>query len=195
LTAWSLRLGTYLLFRLKQKYPVEDLRYTKIKVNWGQKTKTKFFWFFQFQAISQPLLGLPFLLGALSSNKLSVIDGFGVFISLVGIIGESLADSQLKNFKLKPENSGRVCELGLWRYSRHPNYFFEWVIWCGFACFGMTNSLGYLSFASPLVMFLLLNFVTGVPPAEEQSLKSKPDLYRVYQKRTSRFFPWIPNAN
>jgi steroid 5-alpha reductase family enzyme len=167
---WGVRLGTHLLTRLKKKFPEEDRRYQQIKLKWQSNTAKNFFWFFQFQALSQPLLCLPFLLAASSDAKLGLFDFLGIFLSLAGILGESLSDSQLKNFKSDPANSGQVCEAGLWHFSRHPNYFFEWLIWCGFACFGFSADLGYLSLSSPILMFLLLNFVTGVPPAEEQSL-------------------------
>ncbi len=192
---WSVRLGTHLWLRLKIKFPEEDLRYTKIKDTWQESTKRKFFWFFQFQAISQPILCIPFMLASQSVLPLSWIDILAVGISFVGVIGESISDMQLKKFKSKSQNKGLVCDSGLWRYSRHPNYFFEWIIWCGFSCFGFSNPQGYLSLISPTLMFVLLNYVTGVPPAEEQSLSSKREFFQAYQKRTNRFFPWVPREN
>ena len=188
---WSLRLGTHLLTRLKAKFPEEDRRYTNLRTAWGKSTKRNFFWFFQFQALSQPILCIPLALAATSTSTLGATDFLAVIVSLVGVAGEAISDSQLKRFKLDVENAHRVCDVGLWRYSRHPNYFFEWVIWWGFACLGLLSSSGWASILAPVMMFILLNFVTGVPPAEAQSLKSKGDLYRKYQSQTSRFFPWF----
>ena len=190
-TIWSLRLGTHLLLRLKGEFPEEDRRYTKIKTSWGISAKKNFFWFFQFQAVSQPILCIPLALAAESASPLNVFDFLSVFICLIGVVGESTSDSQLKRFRADPKNSGQVCNVGLWRYSRHPNYFFEWIIWCGFACLGLSSSWGLISVFAPILMFFLLNFVTGVPPVEAQSLLSKGDLYRKYQSQTSRFFPWF----
>lgn len=190
--AWGLRLGTHLLFRLKEQFPKEDRRYLQLKKEWGPASEKKFFWFFQFQALSQPLLALPFAFAASQAGPLTFVDMTGLIIFCVGLIGESTADAQLRLFKNHPENQGRVCDLGLWRFSRHPNYFFEWVVWCGFALVGLSPAWGLLSLLSPLFMFYILNFMTGVPLAESQSLASKGELYRRYQRQTSRFFPWFP---
>jgi steroid 5-alpha reductase family enzyme len=79
--------------------------------------------------------------------------------------------------------------VGLWRYSRHPNYFFEWLVWVGFFVFALGSPMGWLAIVSPMIMFYLLMYVSGVPMAEEQSLKSRGDEYRKYQAATSVFFP------
>jgi steroid 5-alpha reductase family enzyme len=191
---WSLRLGTHLLIRLKAEFPNEDRRYAKLKTAWGPSAKRNFFWVFQSQAASQPILCIPLALAAESASSLSALDFLAVFICLIGLLGEAASDAQLKRFKADPQNSGHVCNAGIWRYSRHPNYFFEWIIWCGFACLGLSGPWGWISSFSPILMFFLLNFVTGVPPAEAQSLLSKGDLYRQYQRQTSRFFPWFPKG-
>lgn len=191
---WSVRLGTHLLLRLNETFPQEDRRYTKLKNSWGISVKRNFFWFFQFQALSQPILCIPLALAAQNSSLLNVFDFLAVVICLVGVFGESVSDSQLRRFKLESKNSGQVCNVGLWKYSRHPNYFFEWIIWCGFACLGLSSSWGWMSVFSPAVMYCLLNYVTGVPPVEAQSLLSRGDLYRQYQRQTSRFFPWFQKS-
>lgn len=188
---WSLRLGTFILLRLKEKFPVEDKRYGKLKQKWNGKIKEKFLIFFIFQGISQPILCMPFLLASTNPNPISWIELTSLMVCLIGIIGESTADFQMRLFKKNPENKNLVCNKGLWMFSRHPNYFFEWVIWCGISILGISSSHGYLSLISPILMFLLLNFVTGVPPSEEQSILSRGDLYREYQKKTNRFFPWF----
>jgi steroid 5-alpha reductase family enzyme len=189
---WSLRLGTHLLLRLKAKFPTEDYRYLEIKNRWGKSSNHKFFWFFQFQAISQPILCIPFYLASQIDQPLNWIDVIAFLVCIIAVFGESIADAQLKHFKSTPANKAKVCEVGLWKYSRHPNYFFEWIIWCGFSMFALQSSSWFLGLLSPVVMYLLLNYMTGVPPTESQSIKSKGDLYISYQTRVSRFFLWFP---
>lgn len=183
---WSLRLGTHLTLRLKQHFPSEDGRYSVLKKNWG---KARFFVFFQFQALSQIAFCMPFFI--LISDPQSVFSKttmLGILIFAMGFLGESLADQQLSRFRSKPENRHRVCDVGLWKYSRHPNYFFEWIIWCGIATSALSSPYGGLGLISPILMYLTLNYLTGIPYAEEQSLKSKGDLYKQYQAKTNRFF-------
>jgi steroid 5-alpha reductase family enzyme len=146
--------------------------------------------FFQLQAASVVLLGIPFL--AACSNPDNVLGGLEWCASalwLVSISGEALADAQLSMFKRAPGNAGKVCDAGLWRYSRHPNYFFEWLIWVAFFLFGCASPWGWLGFLSPACILFLLLRVTGIPATEEQSVRSKGEAYRHYQKRTSPFVP------
>ncbi len=186
---WSLRLGSHLAARLKAHYPLEDSRYIDLKKKWG---KAKFFAFFQFQGLSQIVFSLPFFFIANDSDSnFSFLTVCGVIIFFFGFFGETVADHQLSQFKKAPANKNKVCKAGLWKYSRHPNYFFEWLIWCGISISALPSAYGYLGLISPLLMYLTLNYLTGIPKAEEQSLKSKGDLYRDYQKTTNRFFPGI----
>ena len=113
-------------------------------------------------------------------------------IFLIGLIGESLSDRQLTKFKSDPSNKGKVCNVGLWNYSRHPNYFFEIVIWVSYGMYSMQQPGGVWGVGSFLMMMFFICFVTGVPPSEKQSLKSRGDAYREYQKRTSILVPWFP---
>jgi len=113
---------------------------------------------------------------------------------LIAISGEALADAQLAAFKRHAANRGRVCDAGLWRYSRHPNYFFEWLIWMAYAVFAFPSPYGYLALIIPAVMLFFLFKVTGIPATEEQSLRSRGDKYREYQRTTSRFVPWFPKG-
>lgn len=189
-TIWSLRLGTYLAIRLYSHYPTEDRRYTNLRKDWGKK---KFFVFFQFQALSQALFSIPFLLITQdTSTKASPVMVLGMLIFLIGFLGESISDKQLKKFKDSIENKNKVCTIGLWKYSRHPNYFFEWLTWCGISTAALSSEYGYLGILSPILMYLTLNYLTGIPAAEEQSLQSKGELYREYQRSTNRFFPGVP---
>lgn len=193
--AWSMRLSGYLGSRLRRHYPVEDPRYEPLKANWS---KPKVFLFFQAQAGIQLILLYPIVVSLNSESKeLHIFEICAFVLSVLSLVGESLADYQLKNFKISETQSGKngVCDVGLWRYSRHPNYFFEWLFWVGVSASVVTLAGGWLAVVSPLVMLGLLIFVTGVQPAEERSLKSKGVAYELYQQRTSRFFPWFPKKN
>jgi steroid 5-alpha reductase family enzyme len=119
-------------------------------------------------------------------------------ILFVGIGGESLADAQLKRFRENPANKGRVCDSGLWRWSRHPNYFFEWFGWLAYPVIAISTDYplsypwGWATLLAPLFMYWILVHVTGVPPLEQQMLRSRGERYRDYQARTSMFFPLPP---
>jgi steroid 5-alpha reductase family enzyme len=102
-----------------------------------------------------------------------------------------LADAQLNAFKRRPDKSSPVCDVGLWRYSRHPNYFFEWLIWVAYFLFAAASPWGWLGILSPVAILFLLLKVTGIPMTEEQAVRSKGDAYRRYQKTTSAFVPWF----
>ena len=103
-----------------------------------------------------------------------------------------LSYAQLAAFKRDPANKGGVCDVGLWRYSRHPNYFFEWLIWIAYAVFALASPYGWIAIAMPVLMLHFLINVTGLKATEEQALRSKGERYRQYQARTSGFIPWIP---
>ena len=123
-------------------------------------------------------------------------DYLGALILFAGIAGEGIADAQLKRFRDNPANKGRVCDAGLWRWSRHPNYFFQWFGWLAYPVIAITpgHPWGFAALAAPLFMFWILNYVTGVPPLEEQMARSRGEAWRAYQARTSRFFPLPPKA-
>jgi steroid 5-alpha reductase family enzyme len=109
----------------------------------------------------------------------------------MSLSGEALADRQLESFKRDPQNRGRVCDVGLWRYSRHPNYFFEWLIWLSYALYASTSPAGWAAWIAPALILYFLLRVTGIPATEAQALRSRGDAYRRYQARTSPFVPWF----
>ena len=192
---WSLRLGTHLLRRVAGHHPVEDGRYVQLREDWAGNFGPKMFGFFQLQAASVVLLGVPFLLPV--TNPVTVLHPLeiaGAVLWFLALSGESLADAQLAAFKRDPVNKGRVCDAGLWRFSRHPNYFFEWLIWVAYFLFALGSPWGWLAVISPAsILFLLLN-VTGIPLTEQQAVRSKGDAYRRYQATTSAFVPWRRKA-
>ena len=190
---WSIRLGTHLFVRVMRHHPVEDGRYVQLRNDWAAHFATKMFGFFQMQAASVVLLGAAFLIACLNSTPaLHPLEIAGAALWLIAISGEALADAQLAAFKRDPKNKGRVCDAGLWRYSRHPNYFFEWLIWVAYFVFALASPWGWVALVGPASILFLLLRVTGIPMTEEQSLRSRGDAYRRYQKTTSAFVPWFP---
>ena len=121
-----------------------------------------------------------------SDYFLCAIDYFMILAALLSIAAETIADYQLQSFKaLHP---GQVCDVGLWFYSRHPNYFFEWLTWCVYACFAFPASLGFLAWISPLMLFGIMTRITA-PLTENGSIQSRGELYLSYQKVPPMFFP------
>ncbi len=192
---WSLRLGTHLFVRVAHHHPVEDARYGQLRRDWAGNFGPKMFGFFQLQAASVVLLGIAFLVSAQNpAPRLHPLEVAGALLWLAALAGEALADAQLAAFKRDPAHRGQVCATGLWRYSRHPNYFFEWLIWVGFFVVALASPGGWAAAVGPIVILYLLLRVTGIPLTEEQSVRRKGDAYRRYQQTTSAFVPWFPRA-
>jgi steroid 5-alpha reductase family enzyme len=189
---WGLRLASFLLFARVIGKP-EEGRYVQLRKEWKTKLPLKFLIFFQFQALLDVVLSLPFLIACLDSQApLGLLEKIGAGVWLTAMIGEAVADLELSNFKKNPANQGTTCRAGLWKYSRHPNYFFEWMIWVGFAIFAMGSPGGWFGLLSPALILYFLLRVTGIPATEAQALRSRGDQYRSYQRTTSAFVPWFP---
>lgn len=190
---WSARLGTHLAIRVIGHHPDEDGRYKQLRKNWAGKFGPMMFGFFQLQGVSILLLTAGFVPVCLNASPaLHPLEITGAVIWLIAVSGESLADRQLAAFKRKPANKGQVCDVGLWRYSRHPNYFFEWLNWVGYFVFALASPWGWVGIIGPASILYLLLRVTGIPMTEEQSLRSRGEAYRRYQQRTSAFVPLPP---
>lgn len=190
---WSLRLGWHLQRRIRRAHPEEDARYVRLREVWTGRVASAFFWFFQAQAISVVLLALPFLLiVADPDDGWSVWESVGLAVTLIGILGEGLADRQMSHFKAGKPDPKAVCQEGLWRYSRHPNYFFEAIIWIGFFLYACGSDWGWATAYAPAMIIFLLLRVTGIPPTEAAAVLRKGDAYRRYQATTSPFIPWPP---
>lgn len=190
-TLWGLRLALYLLFTRVIGHP-EEGRYVQLRREWGGNIALKFLAFFQFQALLCVVLSIPFLVAASNPQpSLFFLEYAGAALWLAAFFGECLADYQLHAFKTNPANRGKTCRAGLWNYSRHPNYFFEWLIWVAFALFALASPYGYLGLVSPLLILFLLFRVTGIPATEAQALRTKGDDYKQYQQTTSAFVPWF----
>ena len=186
---WSLRLAAYILRR--QLGESEDGRYARLRSEWGAAFQRRLFWFFQAQAALAVLFALPVWVVAGDPRP-----GWGarelaaVAVWLTAVAGESLADRQLAGFRADPANRGRTCTSGLWRYSRHPNYFFEWLHWWAYVVLALGAPLAWLTFVGPVLMLYFLLKVTGVPATEARALLSRAD-YAEYQRTTSAFIPWF----
>ena len=194
-TAWALRLGLHIAVRTAGIH--DDPRYAEYARRWGDDAPRQMFVFLQQQALgSIPLVFAIFVAAQLPVAGLRPQDVIGALILFAGIAGEGIADAQLKRFRDNGANKGKVCEAGLWRWSRHPNYFFQWFGWLAYPVIAIAPSYpwGLAALLAPLFMFWILNYVTGVPPLEEQMAKSRGEAWRAYQSRTSRFFPLPPRA-
>jgi len=190
---WSLRLGTYLYLRVSAHHPSEDRRYARLRSQWGAQANAKMFGFFQLQAALLALLSVPWLLVCVNPRPgLQAIEWCGCVLWMFALAGESLADRQLQGFKADPAHRGAVCQLGLWRYSRHPNYFFEWLVWVAYFVVALGSPWGWLTLYCPALMLYFLLRVTGIPLTEQLSLQSKGAAFADYQRRTSAFVPWFP---
>jgi len=190
--AWSVRLGSY-LFRQRFQVPGEDERYHSLRLAWGENAQRNFFLLFQAQALLAVILSLPFLAICMSREVPSSGALIGAILLFIGsIAGEAWADSDLHAFRSDPNNRGKVCRTGLWSYSRHPNYFFEWLYWWSYVALGLQLPSGWLTLIGPAVMYYFLRYLTGIPATEARALESRGEEYRRYQTTTNAFFPWFP---
>jgi steroid 5-alpha reductase family enzyme len=189
---WGLRLARYLWRRVRGE--AEDGRYQALRARWHQDQR-KWFGMFQFQAALIALFSVPFVIVAANPVTHPAWLIAGVAIWCLSVAGEARADAQLARFRADPANRGRTCRAGLWRYSRHPNYFFEWLHWFSYAAFAVGAPHGAAALSGPLVMFLFLRYVSGIPFTEAQALRTRGADYRDYQARTSMLFPWPPRRH
>lgn len=187
---WGLRLGSHLFIRNAGK--PEDARYAKFRAEWGAKANFNMFWFFQFQALVAWALSIGFLVVAYRPGDSHVTAlGLGVAIWLVAVIGESVADAQMERFRTDPSTKGQVMNRGLWRYSRHPNYFFESLHWIAYLPLAIGSAYWWVAILPAAMMAWLLLKMSGVPILEAHLVNSRPG-YADYMRRTSVFIPWPP---
>ena len=188
---WGLRLAAHIHHRSHGK--PEDGRYQQLRKEWAPHEQRRLFRFFQVQALAAAIFSLPYALAAVNpAPRIAVLEWIGFGLWALAFLGETTADLQLEKWKRNPANKGKTCRAGLWNTSRHPNYFFEWLIWCGLATFALASPHGYWALVCPASIFYLLFKVTGIPATEEQALRTKGDDYRDYQRTTSVFVPWFP---
>jgi len=186
---WGARLALHLGRRVRGE--PEDGRYHALRGRWGNNP-FKWFGLFQFQAALIPLFSIPFAAAAANPGTTMLWAAIGVGIWLLSVGGESLADRQLARFRANPAHRGKTCRAGLWRYSRHPNYFFEWLHWFSYVALAIGAAAGWYSLSGPLLMYVFLRWISGVPYTEAQALRTRGDEYREYQRTTSVLIPWWP---
>ena len=192
---WSGRLSLHLLLDRVLRHRGEDGRYAALREHWGPRAAWRFVVVYVLQGLLAFLFATPFVtLAQHDAGELAAIQVAGLAMFALGIAIESWSDRTLAAHRRDPANKGRTCRSGPWRYSRHPNYFGEWVLWCGIGATCSTAPHGWIAWVAPVSMFVFVRFVSGVPWTERQSLRSRGDDYRAYQRETNCFFPWRPRA-
>ena len=190
---WGVRLGWHLWARNAGK--PEDFRYAKFRAEWGTRADLNMFWFFQFQNVFTLALSacafLPVAFRTDAPPEAALVAAVAIW--LLAVAGEGLADRQMEAFRHNPVNKGRVCREGLWRYSRHPNYFFECVHWLAYVPLAWGAPWGWVAIAAPVVMAALLMKLSGVPLLEAEMMKRKP-AYAEYARTTNALVPWFPKS-
>lgn len=197
IAVWALRLGLHIAFRTAGIQ--DDPRYAKLVREWGTDASARMFVLLQKQALVSIPLGVAIFLAAWNPAPApSVFDVLGVTILLIAITGEALADYQLRTFQQEHRNTKAVCDRGLWSWSRHPNYFFQWLGWLAYPLLAIDSGgryfWGLLALAAPACMYWLLNHVSGIPPLEAHMVETRGRSFQDYQKRTSAFFPLPPKS-
>lgn len=190
ITIWGGRL-TYYIVRRNWGKP-EDFRYAKWRREWGRWLVPRaFLQVFMLQGLLMLIIGYPIILvNANPQPGLNIIDYLGLAVWIIGFYFESVSDKQMAEFKKDPANKGHIIKTGLWKYSRHPNYFGEATMWWGIFLLSLSVPLGWSAIISPLTITLMLLYVSGVPMLEKK-YKDNPE-FQEYAKVTSKFFPWFP---
>lgn len=188
-TLWAVRLSAYITHR--NWGAGEDRRYQAIRRN----NQPGFAWkslymVFGLQAVLAWLISAPLMAAQAGARPLGLLDGIGVALWLTGFLFETIADAQLARFKSDPANRGRLMDRGLWRYSRHPNYFGEACVWWGFYLIAVAAG-GWWTIFAPLIMTVLLLKVSGVALLERDLVQRRPE-YRAYMRQTNAFIPGRP---
>jgi steroid 5-alpha reductase family enzyme len=195
-TVWALRLGGYLFWRWRKQGP--DRRYVSMMAHaqsargWGFG-KASLLLVFALQCVLQFLVALPVQLGQATPAPLGPLAVAGAVLALVGVGFEGLGDWQLLRFKADPANAGKVLDAGLWRYTRHPNYFGDACVWWGLYLIAAETGLGAWALPGPVLITVLLTRWSGVPTVEGRMRRKRPD-YEAYVARTSGFVPWWPKG-
>lgn len=192
---WALRLGVHIASR--SAGISNDPRYAEKIEAWGSDAPRQMFWFLQVQAIAGlPLVMSIFVAAHRPDARLSVWDAVAILVMIIAVCGEGIADWQLNRFKSNPANKGGVNEAGLWKLSRHPNYFFEALGWLAYPLIAIDLTGGYpwgfIALSGAACMYWLLVYVSGIPLLEKHMLRSRGEAFRAYQRRTNAFFPGPP---
>lgn len=190
---WGLRLGVFLA--LRNAGHAEDRRYAALRQRWGAAAAPRMLLFFWLQGLIAAILALSLLVPAASGHwPAPPLLWLAGLLWCIGVGGEALADAQLARFKADPALRGGVCDRGLWRYSRHPNYFFEWVHWLSYVPLGLGAPHWPLALTGAAVILLVLLKLSGIPGIEDGGVQQRRPGYEDYRRRTSAFIPLPPRA-
>ena len=191
---WSLRLAGYIYFRSLEKG--EDERYKTLREGWGNSERRKMLLFYFKQGLAAWFFGLPFfIMFANPIDTFGVWQFLGIILWIIAFYGETTSDLKLMAFKSHAWSKSRVCRAGMWKYSRHPNYFFEWLNWVAFAWLVFPHFAGFWAIACPVLMYYFLNHISGIPLSEDRALESRSREYIEYQRITPPFFPGTPKKS
>lgn len=191
---WGLRLAAYLGQRMRGR--PEDSRYAAARASWGRRADLYMLGFFLFQALVAWILSLPFLVVAyMPTNPPLALATLGVLVWVISVGGEAVADWQLNRFKRDPDNAGVVYNGGLWRYSRHPNYFFESLHWVSYVIIAIGAPFWWATLFSPVIMAVLLLKVSGIPMIENRDAATRRTGHDAYVRTTNAFIPWPPKRD
>ncbi len=188
--AWSARLGIH-VWRRNHHAP-EDPRYAQFRQRWAPKPDGRLFWLYEFQTVFSALLALPFVVVAFRDDlppTWAIV--VAVVVWVASVAGEAIADRELATFKRDPANHDRVNRIGLWRWSRHPNYFFECTHWLTYLFLAIGTPWWWVGLIAPATMAFLILKVSGIPITEEHLIRKRPG-YADYVRTTSALVPWPP---
>ena len=190
--AWGVRLGTHIWWRGRGGH--DDPRYAALRRSWGQHADRRLFQFAQIQAVAALALALVIVAAGRAPAPFGQwSDWAGIGLLIVAVAGEGIADAQLAAYRARPENRGGVCDRGLWSLSRHPNYFFEWLAWLAWPVIaigaGASDPAMWITLAGPVLMYVLLVHVSGIPPLEAHMLRSRGAAFADTQRRIRAFWP------
>ncbi len=191
IAVWAVRLGLHIVQRTHGGE--DDPRYAAIQKQQGKAWPLYLFGMLQVQAAAAFVLAFAVRLAATNPAPFpNLFDLAGVIVLVIAVAGEAVADAQLAKFG--KTHKGGICDVGLWKWSRHPNYFFEWLGWVAWAIIAISQPWGWLAIGAPVLMYVLLVYVSGIPPLEQHMVRSRGDAFRAYQARTSAFFPTPPKS-
>ncbi|MCX7380110.1 MAG: DUF1295 domain-containing protein [Alphaproteobacteria bacterium] len=174
---------------------IEDPRYAALQAEWGPRFPVRLYGFLMIQAVVAYVLAAGMGLAGRNPVAFGPLDLLAIAVLVAAIAGEAAADSALRRFKADPANRGRVCDAGLWAWSRHPNYFFEWLGWVAYPLFALSGAWpwGILAIAAPALMYWTLRHASGVPPLEAHMAARYGAAWTAYAARVPAFFPRIPS--
>ena len=189
---WALRLGSHIAGRTAGI--TDDPRYAKLIIGWGADASRQMFWLLQKQAlVCIPLAVAMWLAARHSQTQKQTTNMLGIAIFVIAVVGEAISDRQLRQFQRNPHSEGNICDVGLWKWSRHPNNFFEWLGWLAYPLLALDLGGGFpwglIALAAPACMYWLLVYISGIPPLEAHMLEKRGEEFRQYQMRTNAFFP------